>query len=218
MGGTRFILAGSFIDGSGADMRRKVFLTVKDTIITAIGSAADLPRNPEAAIDDFSHCTIVPALVDCSVFLARSPAADKRLGLPIDKIGYAKKAAMLERHIRYCHIHGVLGVAESDDISDLLELDPQVMAPRGIIDIRTSGCICRSKQDCAAGNPAGGDFLKIDYSGNIESGEIPYPRFSYEDLCRIVRHRGGKKAVAVANSRQQVAEALEAGCDAIEQG
>jgi len=218
MSGTRFILAGSLIDGSGADMRRNVFLTVKDTIITAIGSAADLPRNPDAAIDDFSHCTIVPALVDCSVFLARSPAADKRLGLSIDKIGYTKKAAMLERHIRYCHIHGVLGVAESDDISDLLELDPQVITPRGIIDIRTSGCICRSKQDCAADNPAGGDFLKIDYSGNIENGEIPYPRLSYEDLCRIVRHRAGKKAVAVANSRQQVAEALEAGCDAIEQG
>ena len=169
MSETRFILAGSFIDGSGADMRRNVFLAVKDTIITAIGSAADLSRNDWVAIDDFSHCTIVPALVDCSVYLSRSPAVDKRLRLSTDKAGFVKKAAMLERHIRYCHAHGVLGVAENDDISDLLGHDLQVMAPGDSIDIRTSGRICRSKQDCADGNPAGGDFLKISYSGNIEA-------------------------------------------------
>ena len=218
MSGTRFILAGSFIDGSGADMRRNVFLAVKDTIITAIGSAADLSRNDRVAIDDFSHCTIVPALVDCSVSLSRSPAVDKWLGLSTDKAGFVEKAAMLERHIRYCHTHGVLGVAENDDISDLLEHDLQVMAPGGSIDIRTSGRICRSKKDCADGNPAGGDFLKIGYSGNIENEEAPYARLSYENLHRILQQRGGKKAVVAANSRQQVAEALEAGCDAIEQG
>jgi imidazolonepropionase-like amidohydrolase len=37
-------------------------------------------------------------------------------------------------------------------------------------------------------------------------------------LSRILQHRGGKKAVVVANGQQQVEEALEAGCDAIEQG
>ena len=41
MGGTRYIVAGSFIDGSGAAIRRNVFLQVTDTIITAIGSAAE---------------------------------------------------------------------------------------------------------------------------------------------------------------------------------
>ena len=218
MNGTRYILAGNFIDGSGADMRRNVFLAVKDTVIADIGSAADLPRTDGAAIDDFSHCTIVPALVDCSVSLSRSPAVDKRQGLSTDKAGLAKKAAMLERHIRYCHTHGVLGVAESDDISDPREHDLQVMAPGGIIDIRTSGRLCRSKQDCTAGSPAGSDFLKIGYSGNIEDGEIPYHRLSYEDLRSILKRRGGEKAVVVANSLQQVTEALEAGCDAIEQG
>jgi cytosine/adenosine deaminase-related metal-dependent hydrolase len=64
MSQTRFIVAGSFIDGSGADVRRNVFLAVKDGIITGIGSAADLPGNERAAIDDFSHCVILPALVD----------------------------------------------------------------------------------------------------------------------------------------------------------
>ena len=45
MGETRFIVAGRFIDGSGADVRRNVFLAVKDGIITAIGSVADLSRH-----------------------------------------------------------------------------------------------------------------------------------------------------------------------------
>ncbi len=74
MGKTRFIVAGSLIDGTGAEVRKNVFLKVTDTIITAIGSAANLPRNDGAAIDDFSHCTILPALVDCSVSLAQSPS------------------------------------------------------------------------------------------------------------------------------------------------
>ncbi len=139
MGGTRFIVAGSFIDGSGADVRRNVFLAVKDSIITAIGSAADLPRNDGAAIDDFSHCTIVPALVDCSVSLSRSPSVDRRVRLSAEEAGFAKKAAMVEQHIRYCHSHGVLGVADSDDSIGLVEHFQEGMAQGSIIDIRTSG-------------------------------------------------------------------------------
>ncbi|PKN48775.1 MAG: amidohydrolase, partial [Deltaproteobacteria bacterium HGW-Deltaproteobacteria-16] len=67
-------------------------------------------------------------------------------------------------------------------------------------------------------NPAGRDFLKIGYSNSIEDEESPYPLLTPEDLARILEHRGGRKAVVVANGAQQVAEALAAGCDAIEQG
>jgi imidazolonepropionase-like amidohydrolase len=215
---TRFIVAGSLVDGSGCDVRRNVFLAVKDTIITAIGSAADLPRHAEALIDDFSHCIIVPALVDCSVSLSRSPSVDSRVRLALDAAGPAEKAAMVEQHIRYCHAHGVLGVADSDDLTGLLKPYQKGMAPGRIIAIRSSGGLCRSWQDCAAGNPSGRDFFKLGYSGNIEDEEAPYSRLSPEDLHRILRHRGEKKAVVVANGPQQVAEALHAGCDAIEQG
>ncbi len=218
MDGTKFIVAGRFIDGSGADMRRNVFLAVKDTIITAIGSAANLPRHDRAAIDDFSHCTILPALVDCSVSLSRSPSVDRRVRLSAEEADFAKKTAMLERHINDCHAHGVLGVADSDDMTNLVKRYQEALAQESIIDIRTSGRLCRSRQDCAAGNSAGGDFLKIGYSGNIEDEEAPYSRLNHQDLSRILQRRGGKKAVVVANGLQQVEEALEAGCDAIEQG
>lgn len=202
MGKTRFIVAGRFVDGSGGDVRRNVFLAVKDTIITAICTVADLPQNEGAAIDDFSHCTIVPPLVDCSVSLARSPSVDRRMRLADEEAGFAKKAAMLDRHIRDCHAHGVLGMADNDDISDLVKRYQEGMAQRSIIDIRSSGH----------------DFLKLGYSGNIEYEEAPHPRLTLEDLWSILQHRGGKKAVVVVNGPQQVEEALEAGCDAIEQG
>jgi imidazolonepropionase-like amidohydrolase len=217
-GKTRYIVAGNFIDGSGAAMRRNVFLAVQDGIITAIGPAASLPRTEGTAIDDFSHCTIVPALVDCSVSLSRSPSVDPRVRLTAAEASFAKKADMFERHISDCHAHGVLGVANSGENTDLVARYQEGMARGSLIDIRTSGPICRSLSDCTAGNPAGGDFLKLDYSGNIEDEEAPDARPSPEDLCRILQDRGGKKAVVVANGRQQVEEALAVGCDAIEQG
>jgi hypothetical protein len=185
-------VAGRFIDGSGADVRRNVFLTVEDTIITAIDSAANLPRINGAAIDDFSHCTILPALVDCSVSLSRSPSIDRKVRLSVAEAGLAKKTAMLEQHIHYCHAYGVLGVADSDD-SDLVDRYQKALTQEGIVDIRTSGRLCRSRQDCTADRSAGSDFLKIGYSGNIEDQVAPSARLSHQDLCFILQHRGGKK-------------------------
>lgn len=215
---TRFIVAGSFIDGSGAEVRRNVFLAVKNGMITAMGSASDLRCLDRALIDDFSHCTVVPPLIDCSVSLSRSPSVDMRMRVFCEESGVEQKAALFGRHVRYCHAHGVLGVGDSGDLTGLMAQYQPEMAPGSILAIRTSGRLCRSKQDFAAGTPPGGDFLKIGYSDDIETEKAPLPRLSHEDLrCILLRHRGGKKIV-VANGRQAVAEALAAGCDAIEQG
>lgn len=208
----RFIVAGSLIDGSGAPVRRNVFLEVQAGTITAIGPAADLPRHGGAAVDDFSHCVIVPALVDCSVSLAQSPAVDRRMRVATEEAGPAQKAALIERHIGYCHAHGVLGVA-SDDPAGLVE----PYRRQDIIDLRTAGGLCRNNQDCETAVSAT-DFLKIGYSPDIEDKAASHPRLSQENLRGLLQHRGGKKAVVVANGRQQVEEALAAGCDAIEQG
>ena len=213
MSRTRFIVAGNFIDGSGSDVRRNIFLAMKDTIITAIGSTADLPRHDRDAIEDFSHCTILPALVDCSVFLLRSPSVDSTVRLSADEASHVKKAAILERHIRYCHTYGVQGVAANDDINYFMEHYQKGMTQGRIIDIRIPCPVTRGSNDCVEG-----DFLKIGYSDNIENEEAPYPQLSLEDLLRILQHKDGRKAVVVANGLQQVTEALEAGCDAIEQG
>ncbi len=218
MAGIRFIVAGRFIDGSGTPVRRNVFLAVKDTLIAAIGAAADVPRPAGAVVDDLSHCTLVPALVDCSVSLLQSPSVDREVRLSTAGAGSAEKSALLARHSRYCHAHGVLGVADSSAMLDMVKDYQEGRALAAIIDLRSSGPLCRSRQDCLAAKAAGLDFLKVGYSGNIEEPEASWLGLTPEELGRILQAKGGRKAVVVANGRQQVAEALEAGCDAIEQG
>ena len=187
---TGYILAGTFIDGSGAAVRRNIFLAVRDGIIAAIKPAAELPRHGETAIDDLSHCTIVPPLVDCSLSLSRSPSVDARVRET------AEKNSLVTQHLRYCHSHGVLGVAAIDDISDLEE---QVLES---ISIRT----------------AGRDFLRILIPSNIGDREAPDSIIKQEEPLKILQPRGPKKLIAVANGQRGVQEALEARCDAIEQG
>lgn len=216
---TRFIEAGYLIDGTGADMCRNVLLTVKDGIIAAIEPVADLPRDDGTTIDDFSHCTLVPALVDCSVSLSRSPSVDTEKRLSCEKPGLEEVAAMFTRHMGYCHAHGVLGVADSGDLTGLMKRAQPEMEEENILALRTSGRLCRSKLDCAADRPQGRDFLKVGYSDDIEATDAPLPRLSQEEFRQILpAHRGGRKVVVVANGQQAVAEALAAGCDAIEQG
>jgi imidazolonepropionase-like amidohydrolase len=199
----RFILAGNFIDGTGADVRRNVFLAVQDGIITGIGPAADLPCNEGAVIDGLKHCTIVPPLVDCSVSLSRSPSVDSKIRSSIEEAGLAEKTALVAQHIRYCHSHGVLGVADSDDDSLVPEEHLQNLVPKGLsIEIRKSGR----------------DFLKIVYATITDNRETPDFRLNLEELHRILQQKGNQKAVVVANGHNRVQEALAAGCDAIEQG
>lgn len=216
MAETRYIVAGNLIDGSGDVARRNIFLAVKNTLITAIGPAADLPRNKNAIIDDLSHCTIVPPLVDCSVNLTQSPSLDSRvLPLSNQEGDPARKTTLLEQQISYNHAHGVLGVANNDDPGGLIKRYQHETAPPGAaMEIRNAGQICRGRKDI----PTDSDFLKIDYSGNIDDQQSPAAPMSLDELRRSLQQRGDKKAVVIANGRQQVEEALAAGCDAIEQG
>ena len=214
----RFILAGRFIDGNGTDVQRGILLTVQDTIITAIGSAKELPSNKGGATDDFSHCTILPALVDCSVSLSQSPSVDSSVRLFTEEADFATKLITLKRHIHDCHTHGVLGVADSGQISELLNHSQEEMLQNSAINIKTSGSLCQSTQKCATANATAVDFFKIAYSASIEDDATQQPQLSLQELSHIVQHTGEKKVVVVANGSQQVAEAIEAGCDAIEQG
>lgn len=217
MDGTRFVIAGKFIDGRGTDVRRNVFLAMKDSVITEIGSAADLPRHDGSVIDDFSRHTVLPALIDCSVSLTRSPSVDPRVQHSTQDADSLDKNAMTERHIGYCHSHGVLGLVDSDDaINRIRQLQAHMTG--SFIGIRTSGCLYRNMLEFASFPPASSDFLKIAYSANIEDEEDASLRFTSDDLRRILQKKGDKKSVVIANGPQQVAEAIAAGSDAIEQG
>ncbi|MGB5684935.1 MAG: amidohydrolase family protein [Candidatus Electrothrix sp.] len=201
MDGTRYILAGRFIDGSGVKVRRNILLEIKDGFIRALQVAADVPS--KASVDDLSHCTVVPALVDCSVSLLRSPSVN-------GKKPSLEQEIMLERHIRYCFAHGILGLVVNDKDKQQL-LQKYRRKRRGQlygIDIRTA----------YDGNGNGADCLRLIFSPNIEEEAGGSLQLNHENLCRILQNRGKRKAIVVANGSQQVAEALEVGCDAIEQG
>jgi imidazolonepropionase-like amidohydrolase len=214
----RHIRVGWLIDGSGGPRRKNMLLTIVDSKFTVIEPyEKDKAPDPDL-IKDLPNCTIVPALVDCSVSLSRSPSVDMKLRLALEEAGLAEKAALAAQHISYCYSHGVLGLADSDDSLGLVERLQQETPEENIIDIRTSGQLCQSREDCADGKKAGKDFLKINYSGILENDEALDPRLTREDLSSVLQQRGRKKAVVVANGQQRVKEALEAGCDAIEQG
>ena len=161
---TRYITAGSLIDGSGSDVRKNVFLAVKDVIISGIGPAANLPSTNGAVIDDCSQCIIVPPLVDASVFLSRTPSVDPGVRLAVEEAGIAAKATLAAQHVRYCFSHGVLGVAASDDSIGLAEYLQKVIDPGIPVVIRTSGQPCRRhplpeprRPGAAAVDPAAGE-------------------------------------------------------------
>ena len=216
MAETRFIVAGRLIDGSGGPVQRQVFLAVRQGGITGIGPASGLPAGtPQTAITDLSHCTILPSLVDSSTCLSRSPSVDRAVRASMAGADATARMAMLARHVHYCHAYGVLGVADGDDATGLVTRYRQ--EKEATIEIRASGPLCRTLQDCGKEAPTR-DFLKIACSGDIAIREEPSPGPGQEELCRMLSCRGGRKAVVVANGRRRVAEALAAGCDAIEQG
>ncbi|MDH4319209.1 MAG: amidohydrolase, partial [Desulfobulbaceae bacterium] len=218
MSTTRFIVVGGFVDGTGADLRRNVFLAVKNGVIVEIGRAADLPARDTEKIDDLSHCTILPVLVDCSLSLTRSPSVGNAAGLLATDTDSAKMAVLMEQHVRYCFDHGVLGVAEDGELTGVRQRYGDEPAQAELIDIRTPGRLHRSETGWALDDLTAGDYLKIRYSANIETEEARFLRLAHEDLRRILRNKGEKKAVVVANGPEHVAEAIDAGCDAIEQG
>lgn len=213
---TQIITAGRLIDGSGKKVQRGVQLLVQNGTIKEILPAGDnnYPSNSPAI--DLSHCTLLPALVDCSVSLQSSPSIVSPP--PSPAVDRTSSHQTLLRHIRYCYSHGVLGLAESGlNREEAIRVLQSEAAPWGQMEIRTSGPSNQAPfelKDTAAVN----DFLRIYHSDPVENNGQHRTFLNQEELALLTRHRPEKKIVVVANGRKKVQEALAAGCDAIEQG
>jgi imidazolonepropionase-like amidohydrolase len=201
----RFILAGSLIDGDINTARKDIVLIVVDGLITAITTSAEVNLHAGSMVDDLSHCTIVPPLVDCSVVLSRSPAVDPKMQTPLNTSENETQTTLVERHIGYCHDHGVLGVVDSETPTELIKNLQDRTGQKKMIVIHSA-------------NEHGGNFVRVNYSPDLAAdGESNQPMNS-DELDRRLQQNQGKKKVVVANGPRAVAEALAAGCDAIEQG
>ncbi len=217
MGATKYIVAGRFIDGSGAGVQRGVFLAVQDDVITDIGSAADLSISDGDTVDDLSHCTILPALVDCSVALLQSASVDSAVRQAAEEATLEGKAAILKQHVRYCHCYGVLGLAVSDDMNRLMQQCQWEISCGNLVALKIPAPLSGVRLKQNGESFATGRFCKIAYSSNIDDGEKSFFQKDPEYLKETLSHNAERRVV-VANGKQAVSEALDAGCDAIEQG
>lgn len=196
----RFIKAGGLLDGSGQGLRRDVTVEIENGLIVAIEEG----REPSLGADllHIPHCLILPPLVDASLLLTRSPSVATASGPDSHK----ERATLVARHLGYCHAHGVLGVAVCDQPQEVVPDWREMGRAKGLLELRSS-----------SPSPPGGDFLRLCLSADIDARE-PEPDMAPPDHHSLPGNRGQKKVVMVANGAEAVAEALESGCDAIEQG
>jgi len=198
----RFIKAGGLIDGSGQGLRRDVTVAIENGLIVAIEEGRQPPLG--ATTLQLPHCLLLPPLVDASLLLTRSPS----LASQGASDSHEQRATLMARHLGYCHAHGVLGMAISDHPQ---EVDPgwrEMGQAKGLLELRAA----------APSTPEnGGDFLRLCLSADIDARE-PEADGEAPDRLRLLAPRRARKLVMVANGPEAVAEALDAGCDAIEQG
>ena len=196
----RFIKAGGLLDGSGQGLRRDVTVEIENGLIVAIEAGRQPPLGNN--VEQLPHCLLLPPLIDASLLLTRSPS----LANSGSSASPEERATLVARHLGYCHAHGVLGMAISDQpqlvVSDWREMG----RAKGLLELR-SAAPSFSEQS--------GDFLRLCLSPEIDARESDPPA---PDRHRLLGDRGGKKVVMVANGPEAVSEALDAGCDAIEQG
>jgi hypothetical protein len=69
------ILAGWLVDGSGQPHRENVLLTINNGTITQIEEATPEKTRQQEVID-FSHCTLLPGLIDAHIHLFMSGTED----------------------------------------------------------------------------------------------------------------------------------------------
>lgn len=186
----QIILVGALLDGWSNDVHRKMYLTLNQGRIEKIGKISDLGTELDISIKDLSHCIALPPFIDCSVSLSQSATT------AVNDKGAVKSEILVERHINDSYGHGVLAVIENDMIDNLvkkIEACP--------LDIYTAK-----------------NILKIHYSETIEAGLDKTPAITYDLLKKQLQEKDAAKSIVIANGQQHVAEALAAGCDAIEQG
>ena len=201
----RYILAGSWIDGSGTSAQKDVLLTVEDGIITSVNEKGDVVVLEGAVVDDLSHCTLVPPLVDCNLALARSPAIDPRPHSSLSPLENEGQIAMMQRHVQYLHDHGVLGAVDCDTDADLID---------NILTMKKKNALVHL---CSPFAPHA-NFTWLQASPGIALNDLEQTGEATGSCDEEHRRYQNKKLMVLANGPEQVGRALEAGCAAVVQG
>lgn len=217
----QYILAGRLIDGSGSEVMKGVALVEDNGMILDLIASESVPSDCREKVVDMSHCTIMPPLVDCSVDLTSTASMDS--STRDDKTNTARDSNIV-RHIHFCHSHGVLGLADGEHGSTAADSTGPLGDVDEAVTIRTAGKVyLTSEHGGLKRDLADLDFVKIVHTGGIGAMMIDSKSLGSKEksnLLHLVReaHDKGKKTVVLANGNEAVREALDSGCDAIEQG
>ena len=229
------VVAGRFIDGSGAETRRNVLLTINGGTITGVEPASGAARSPETL--DLSDCTVLPGLINMhahTVLPGDGTAFDEWMQLPDELLllqAQANGLAALRSGvttIRDCGGKGSLMFRLRDAIRAGVTEGPRfVLSGRPLT---FTGGHCRYFGGEADGVDGmrlaarqllkeGADFIKIMASGGGTPGTYSqFPAFDVEEMRAAIdeAHKIGKRAACHCIATQSIANALDAGTDHIE--
>lgn len=241
---TSYIRAGWLIDGTGNTIQKDVLLTVKHGRITAICSSLRDDQPDSSLIVDFSHCTLIPPLVDCHVHLALSPVQDQQMRKKQLNTPFGQRKAGIKKHLSLLLRHGVVAVRDGGDQhghaclykSQVAEGKKPPHFPQ--LKVTSSGLYAKGCYGAALGKAVPErsflseaasqtvppmDHVKLFNSGVnslSQFGKESASQFTLEEITALTSSLEEKKLPLMvhANGTQPVANAVEGGCRSIEHG
>ena len=239
---TRYIKAGWLIDGSGNSIQKNILLTLQHGVILDISVFRENDHPEPSLITDYSHCCILPPLIDSHVHLALSSSTDPLCRKKQLQIAYKERRLLIEDHIAACRAHGVLAVRDGgDQFAHVLRHTQEKRERYGndVLIRAASRALYRqgrygsflgkavaegeSPAEAATGEMDSATHIKLINSGMnslTEYGRTSPPQFTCTEITELRRLllQRGKKLMVHANGRLPVREAVEAGCHSIEHG
>jgi len=237
-----YILAGWLIDGSGGPIQKKVLLHIVDGRIEEVSCYNQNDCPADSLVTDFSHCCLLPPLIDSHAHLCMSGTVDRMRRQEQLVAGYESIQPVIAEHLRHHLSHGVLVVRDGGDRlgsvlryhRELLTGDslPVMVKSPGKAWYRTGrygGLIGRGIDDLQrldrviSEDTTAVDHIKVINSG-VNSlkqfGSQTPPQFSQQELAGTVdcAETKGLTVMVHANGILPVQMALEAGCHSIDHG
>ena len=229
------ILVGTLIDGTGAEPRRDVTVTVNDGIISRVAGESHAPRG--STVLDLRDCTVLPGLINMHAHMTLpgdgTPLAEW-MELPDEILllkAHVNAMAALNTGvttIRDCGGRGRLMFRLRDAIRSGVVSGPRLVLCGRALTITGGHCHYfggeadgpdEMRQAARQLLKEGADFIKIMASGGGTVGTYSqFPAFDVEELRAAIHeaHKIRKRASCHCIATESVEVALDAGTDHIE--